>query len=390
MKILEHSSKRLVIYSRPIGVWLASALFPILGIVVGSSFLEITSFNCKRNEPYISYCQAFVIQTRRTQLIGIEIKQNEGVYQLKLTTTDQHLEWFSLVFFVFWMALSLYLFLKVIQTRTCIFDKTTNQLTVEIKGLFGKKADKYPLNEIIDIVISGGGFSINEVPTEPVDLILSSIKNVPVYISLDTNIPSKWYLKAHETVALIQSFLGLETDTSIPQELLTNIYTQKIQSIRIINCNGYIIAFGNMPVKYSDASTIWGVRQISSIGDIPVKYKKVGKFVSSQQIISIGDISITYSTSLGRFKPCIYFIGDMAVQYDYQGRINSIGAMGIQYQDGLLVRITAIGNMNVQTDSYGRIVEIHCNSGFNLKQFVSLFLVTLASNTNRYGEGGGG
>ena len=125
MKILEHSSKRLVIYSRPIEVWLASALFPILGIVVGSSFLEITSFNCKRNEPYISYCQAFVIQTRRTQLIGIEIKQNEGVYQLKLTTTDQHLEWFSLVFFVFWMALSLYLFLKVIQTRTCIFDKTT-------------------------------------------------------------------------------------------------------------------------------------------------------------------------------------------------------------------------------------------------------------------------
>jgi hypothetical protein len=46
--------------------------------------------------------------------------------------------------------------------------------------------------------------------------------------------------------------------------------------------------------------------------------------------------------------------------------------------------------MNVQSDLYGRIIEIHSDSGFNLKQFAALFLLALSKNTNRDREGGGG
>ncbi|NMF59731.1 hypothetical protein [Pseudanabaena yagii] len=388
MKILEHSSKRLVIYSRPIRLWLTSVVLPIIGFWVGSFFLEVNSFNCKRSATDPNFCQKVVIQTRRTQLIGVEIRQNEAMYKLKFTTTDQYLEWLSLVWFLFWMTISLYVLLRVLHTRTCIFDKNINQLIIETKGLLGKKIVEYSLSEIIDIVISGGGFSVNEVPIEPVDLMLKSDKNVSVYIDLDVNSPSKWYQKAYDTVDLIQSFLGLVTETTSIQDALTHSSTKKFQSCRVIYCMGYIIAIGNIPVKYSDKTNMWGIRNISSIGDIPVEYGKIGQLGSSKQIISIGDVCITYRPKFWQLRPCIDSIGDMAVQYNSDRQIISIGDMDIQYDRA--GHITAISDMNVQSDSYGRIIEIHSNGGFNLKQFVALFLLVLSKNTNRDREGGGG
>jgi hypothetical protein len=308
---------------------LTAAVFPIIGFLVGSSFLEVNSFDCKRSATDPNFCQKVVIQTRRTQLIGVEIRKNEAMYQLKFTTTEQYLEWLSLVWFVFWMTISLYALLKVLHTRTFIFDKTMNQLIIETKGLLGKKVSEYPLSEIIDVVISRGRFSFNEVPIEPVDLILNSGKNVSVYVDLDINFPSKWYQKAYDTVNLIQSFLGLVNETLNIQDTLTNSSTKKFQSCQIIYCMGYIIAIGNVPVKYSDKTNTWGIRNISSIGDIPVEYGKIGQLVSSKQIISIGDISITYSPKFWQLRPCIDFIGDMAVQYNSDRQIISIGDMDI-------------------------------------------------------------
>lgn len=388
MKILENTSKKLIIYSRPIGLWLISAFLPIIGLSVAISFLEINSFNCKRSVTDTNFCQKVFIQTRRTQLIGIEIRQNESMYQLKFTTTDQYLEWLSLVGLVFWMTISLYMLLKVLHTRTCILDKNTNQLIIKKKGLLVKKIAEYSLSEIIDVVISVGGLSFNEVPIAPVDLILKSGKNVSVYIDLDINFPSKWYQKAYDTVNLIQSFLGLVTETTSIQDALTYSSTKKFQSCRIIYCMGDIIAIGNVPVKYSDKTNTWGSRNISSIGDIPVEYGKIGQLVSSQQITSIGNVCINYSPKFWQLRPSIDCIGDMAVQYNSDRQIISIGDMDIQYDRA--GHITAISDMNVQSDSYGRIIEIHSNSGFNLKQFVALFLLVLSENTNRGREGGGG
>ncbi len=361
MKILENSSRSLVIYSRPIELWLASALFPILGIVIGSHFLEITSFKCKQNEPYIGFCQTFAIQTKRTQLIGIEVKKNEGIYKVEFITTDQYSEFFVLGFFFLWINFSLYsFFFKVAQTRTCKFDKNINQLIIETKGLLGKKIAEYPLNEISDVVIFYG------INTEPVYLILNSGKRLPVYVALDSSI---WHQKAQDTVDLIKIFLGFPTKVDGIEKFQINSSGRTSRLCRIIYKSqffggNYITSIDNMPVKYD----FWG--RIISIGEIIVKYSS--SFWAHEHITSIGDISIKYD-----FWERIIFIGEMPVKYSSSFlmclHIISIGDMIVKYD--LEGNIAAIGDISIQCNSYGQLTEIYSSTSFSIKQLTVLFLL---------------
>lgn len=361
MKILENSSRSLVIYSRPIELWIASALFPILGIVVGSYFLEITSFKCKQNESYIGFCQTFVIQTNRTQIIGIEIKQNKEIYKVEFITTDQYPEFLTLGLFFLWMNFSLYyFFFKIAQTRTCKFDKTINQLIIETKGLLGKKIAEYSLNEISDVVIFNG------ITTKPVYLILNSDKRLPVYVALDSSI---WHQKAQDTVDLIKIFLGLFTKVDGIEKFQINSSSRPSRLCRIIYRSQffgghYITSIDNMPVKYD----FW--RRIISIGEIIVKYSS--SFLAHEHISSIGDVSIKYD-----FWERIIFIGEMPVKYSSSflmcNHIISIGDMIVKYDLG--GHINAIGDIHIQCDSYGQLTEIYSSTSFSIKQLTVLFLL---------------
>ncbi|WP_201320378.1 hypothetical protein [Pseudanabaena sp. lw0831] len=264
MKIIEHSPKQLVIYSRPIGLWLISALFPLIGLFIGILSLEANFFSCNRIEKNVGFCQKLTVkilgirakQTPLQQIISAEVKQKsypqEGTYyRVEINTTEgaiplkdfwegngfdaqnkqeiasqinhflknhdqasiainQYPNWFSLVWFLGWMYFSLQFFFGVAQIRTCTFDKTLNILIIEVKGLMGKKIDEYPLSQISNIIVSGGGISFNAIPTEPVHIILNSSEQISVYLALDSfSAPNNWYQKAQETVDLIQVFLGI-------------------------------------------------------------------------------------------------------------------------------------------------------------------------------------
>jgi hypothetical protein len=273
MKILEHSPKKLVIYSRPIGLWLISVLFPLVGLFMGNFMLEANFFSCNRVEKNVGFCQKVTVkilgirskQTPIQQIISAEVKQKsypqEGTYyRVEINTTEgaiplkdfwegngfdaqdkqaiasqinhflknhdqasiainQYPDWFVLVWFLVWFYFSLQFFFGVTQIRTCTFDKTLNRLTIEIKGLMGKKIDEYPLSQISNVIVSGGGISFNAIPSEPVHLILDSGKQVPVYLDLYSfNTPHNWFQKAQETVDLIQVFLGIAAKVdSIPK-----------------------------------------------------------------------------------------------------------------------------------------------------------------------------
>jgi len=261
MKILEQTPRRLVFYSRPIGLWLFTAIFPTIGIVIGIFFIDINSFSCKRQGSGNDLCQKTTLSTlgtRTTQiplndLLGAEVRQKydkqEISHRLEIITKQGIVPlgqgWeggsssFSesamaaqinnflrnsqqksvsitlypsavlLIWFFLWVPITLLIFFTVAQVRICTFDKNLHKLKVEVKGLLGYKSSEYPLEQISDVIILESASS-NSIAVNPVYVVLDSGQKISVYLALDSlSNSSDWLQKAQENTNLIKSFLGI-------------------------------------------------------------------------------------------------------------------------------------------------------------------------------------
>jgi hypothetical protein len=261
MKILEQTPKRLVFYSRPIGLCLFVAIFPIVGLLIGIFFIDFNSFSCKRQGVGNDLCQKSKVSAlgnRTTQipldeLISAEVKrkydregtlyrveinskqgsiplrevweggdntqsQDRITYQINSFLRNKQQKSISinlypsailLIWFFLWMPLSTLAFLAVAQIRICTFDKNLHKLKIERKGLIGQKTSEYPLEEISDVIISPEGLEGNSIPANPVYVVLNSGQKLPVYLALDSlSNNDEWQQKAHENINLIKTFLG--------------------------------------------------------------------------------------------------------------------------------------------------------------------------------------
>jgi hypothetical protein len=261
MKILEQTPRRLVFYSRPIGLWLFTAIFPTIGILIGIFFIDINSFSCKRQGSSNDLCQKTTISalgTRTTQIplndvLSAEIRQKydkqeifhrleintkQGIVPLaqgweggsssfnertmvsqinnflrnsqqKSVSINLYPSAILLIWFFLWVPISLLIFFAVAQIRICTFDKNLHKLKVEVKGLLGYKCTEYPLEQISDVIILDSESS-NNVAVNPVYVVLNSGQKISVYLALDSlSNSSAGFQKAQENTNLIKSFLGL-------------------------------------------------------------------------------------------------------------------------------------------------------------------------------------
>jgi hypothetical protein len=264
MKILEQTPKRLVFYSRPIGLWLFTAIFPTVGLLIGIFFIDINSFSCKRQGAGNDLCQkstTSALGTRTTQiplneLLSAEVKQkydqdgtlyraeintkqgsiplsevwegggntrrqDEITYQINNFLRNSQQKSISitlypsailLIWFFLWMPISILIFLAVAQIRICTFDKNLHKLKIESKGLISQKTTEYPLEEISDVIISPEGMEGNSIPPNPVYIVLNSGQRISVYLALDSfSNNGEWQQKALENINLIKTFLGFST-----------------------------------------------------------------------------------------------------------------------------------------------------------------------------------
>jgi hypothetical protein len=160
MQILESTSTKLAIYSRPIGLWLLAASFPVLGCF-------------------------FIVEL---------IVQSQPLSD-KL---------FSILLIFVWMGLAICASLEFTKIVHCTIDKRLGIVTVKEKGLLGTKIALRPLSEVQDVLVDRE--SSDRVPFKPVSLLFSSGEKLPVYMQLDLD---NWHEKAQVNANLIRCFLNL-------------------------------------------------------------------------------------------------------------------------------------------------------------------------------------
>jgi|GEM_PF-5979978 len=165
MQILEHTSTKLVIYSRPLGLWTLTLILVLFGPV--ALLFKIDS----------------IIQDSQV-----------------LTST--------FLTFIPWTIVAGWFFFNNIQVMTNTFSKETQILTQEKSTILGKRTQQYAFSEIEDILIIGADGE--GIPINPIQILLKSGKKIPVYLDLDF---FKALPKAKETEAIVRKFLELEEET---------------------------------------------------------------------------------------------------------------------------------------------------------------------------------
>jgi hypothetical protein len=244
-------------------LWLFTAIFPTIGLLIGAFFIDIKSFSCKRQGTGNELCQkstVSVLGTRTTQIPlnqllsaevkrkydrevilhrieintkqgsiplnevwesgGNTLKEDEMAYQINNFLRNSQQKSFSinlypsailLIWFFLWMPISTLIFLAVAQIRICTFDKNLYKFKIESKGLISQKTSEHSLGEISDVILSPEAIATNGVPVNPVYVVLNSGQKISVYLALDFSSSNNgnWQQKAQENIKLIKNFLGL-------------------------------------------------------------------------------------------------------------------------------------------------------------------------------------
>lgn len=255
---VENTPTKLVLYSRPWGLWLFSAIFPLGGLPFLITTFQIHSLTCKRTEQPQGFCEishltAFGYSSQTFPLINLkearvqEQSNSEGkASKIILLTTDaqelslksysddfddqgkqdivsrintflqnpkelnlsvQQYPKLSIVFFILiWYGFALFIFFYGCQIRTCTFDKTIGVLRITRKSLLGTKITDISLESIINVIVHEE--SSDGIPVEPVSLELTSGKSIGVY--RDANFKN-WKKDAEYIAGLIREFLKLSS-----------------------------------------------------------------------------------------------------------------------------------------------------------------------------------
>jgi hypothetical protein len=161
MQILENTSTKLAIYSRPIGLWLVVVGCPILGIF---------------------FAVELILQA---QPLANKI--------------------FSLVLIICWICLAIGTALDLAKVIQCTLDKNLGLVTVKEQGLLGTKIALRSLSEVQDVLVDRE--NSHSFPLQPVSLVFSSGEKLPIYIQLESD---NWQEKAQKTAEMIRSFLNLK------------------------------------------------------------------------------------------------------------------------------------------------------------------------------------
>ncbi len=165
MQILENTSMSLVIYSRPLGLWLFTTALVLFGPI--------------------------------TLLVNRDIlMQEDGEFLLSLAP-----------FIISWFAVAGWFFFKNMQTITSTFSKDTQLFIQQRQTLLGLRSKQYTLGEIEDILILGSDGE--GIPINPIQVLLKSGEKIPVYLQLDF---FKALPTATETASLLRQFLELDKD----------------------------------------------------------------------------------------------------------------------------------------------------------------------------------
>jgi len=160
MQILESTSTKLAIYSRPISLWLLAASMPTLGC-----------------------------------LFAIDLILQSQPFSNKV---------FSLFLIILWVGLASCAALDLVKVVQCTLDKRLGIVTVREKGLFNNKIVLRSLSEIKDVLIDKE--NSNSLPVKPVSLVFSSGEKLPVYMQLELD---NCQAQAKDTADLIRGFLNL-------------------------------------------------------------------------------------------------------------------------------------------------------------------------------------
>ena len=164
MQIIEHTSTKLVIYSRPLSLWTSTVILVLFGPV--------------------------------TLLLNSDLITQENQSLLP-----------TIVFLVPWLVAAAWLILRNVQTLTSTFSKETNLLIQERHTILGLRVKNYPLSDIEDVLVIGDDGE--GIPINPLDILLKSGSRIPVYLQLDF---FKALPMARETAILLRQFLELEEE----------------------------------------------------------------------------------------------------------------------------------------------------------------------------------
>lgn len=159
MQILENTSTKLAIYSRPTDVWFLAASLPILGV-------------------------CFIID-------------------LALQSQPLSNKFFSLVLIVVWIGLASWAALDLVKNIQCTLDKRLGIVAIKEQGLLGTKIALRSLSEVKEVLVDKESSDL--VPLRPVTLLFSSGEKLPVYMQLDLK---GWYQNAQGTAELIRDFIA--------------------------------------------------------------------------------------------------------------------------------------------------------------------------------------
>jgi hypothetical protein len=160
MQILENSSTKLAIHSRPLELWLFAACFPILGLLF--------------------------------------------VAELILQSQPLSDKVFSLLLIVVWSGFATYASSDLVKIIQCTIDKKLGIVIVREQGLFGTKIALRSLSEVKDVLVDKE--NSDRVSVKPVSLLFSSGEKLPVYMQLDLD---NWHKEAQVNADMIRSFLNL-------------------------------------------------------------------------------------------------------------------------------------------------------------------------------------
>lgn len=262
MKV-ESSPTKLVLYSRPWGLWLLAASLPIFGLPVLITTFQIHSLTCKRTEQAQGICEIShrtAFQTTSQQIPLSKLKEarvqesiNFANTNAVLLTTDakeiplrsafdnfdsqgkqntvsrinaflqnpqestltvhQYSELLPSLFGLGWNGCALYFFFYGCQITTCTFDKTVKTFRITRKSLLGNKTTEYPLDQIIDVNIHKASIvaykGISAVPITPVSIKLASGEFIGIYRDVGFRNREK---NAEHIAELICEFLNLSSN----------------------------------------------------------------------------------------------------------------------------------------------------------------------------------
>jgi hypothetical protein len=247
---VETTPSKLAIYSRPWGLWLFLAMFPIFGLFFLENFLQVHSLVCHRTEREqgtceISHFTAFGKNSRKfplrslneailkrsstykysKQQVVLTTKDGQELYlrpvtdnfdnlkkqeivssinyflhsQKQLSLTIEHYpDTFISILLLAWNGAFCLALIHTCQNTDCIFDKKLGTIFVKKKGLFGTKTEENSLREITDVIVNRPKSAV------PVSLKLGSGRLIDVYMDGSFSSRKK---TANRIARLIRDFL---------------------------------------------------------------------------------------------------------------------------------------------------------------------------------------